>query len=144
MNNFPDSHNEKKVMVFTDGASRGNPGDSGIGVLILDSKGKRKELKNYLGKKTNNQAEYSALILALENLTELTEEEIIIHTDSQLMASQMNEKWKVKDDGLRILYSKAKQLSKQHKKLKIIYIPRELNKEADRLANDAINEYFND
>lgn len=130
--------------VFTDGASRGNPGNSGIGVLIIDNNGKRTELKKYLGKKTNNQAEYSALILALENLSHLKDSEIIIQTDSQLMANQMNGSWRVKDEGLKSLFLKAKKLSNQYNNLKITYIPRNQNKEADRLANEAINEYFND
>ena len=130
--------------VFTDGASRGNPGESGVGVLIIDNDGKKTELKKYLGKKTNNQAEYSALILALENLSHLKGSEIIIQTDSQLMANQMNGSWRVKDEGLKSLFSKAKKLSQEYKSLTIAYIPRTQNKEADRLANEAINEYFND
>ncbi len=141
MNNIQEKNLTK---VFTDGASRGNPGDSGIGVLIIENNGNRSELKKYLGKKTNNQAEYSALILALENLTNLKDSEIIIQTDSQLMANQMNGNWRVKDEGLKSLYSKAKKLCQQYNKLNITYIPRTQNKEADRLANEAINEYFID
>lgn len=144
MSNISGSKKENITRVFTDGASRGNPGDSGIGVLIIDSSGKRTELKKYLGEKTNNQAEYSALILALENLINLKDSEIIIQTDSQLIANQMNGSWRVKDKGLKSLYTLAKKLCEQYSKLSINYIPRTQNKEADRLANEAINEYFND
>lgn len=144
MNKITSSEDKDTIKVFTDGASRGNPGDAGIGVLIINSNGKITELKKYLGRKTNNQAEYSALILALEHLQKTDNKEIIIHTDSQLVANQMNGKWRVKDEGLKELNSQARKLAIKLDNLTVTYIPRNQNKEADRLANEAINEYFND
>ncbi len=134
----------KTTEVYIDGASRGNPGESGIGVLMIRPDGTREEIREYIGRGTNNEAEYKALIAALGHL--LTEEvsEAKIHTDSQLVASQMNGLWKVKDPKLRILHSEAKKLASSLAALEIGYVPRENNAEADALANEAIDRYFND
>ena len=131
------------IEVYIDGASRGNPGESGVGVVIDFGSGEKKEIKKYLGIGTNNQAEYKALITALENLKKYSEEEISIFTDSQLIANQINGLWKVKDSDLSKLFIKAKNYLKKFKKITITHIRREKNKEADRVANEAINEYFN-
>jgi len=134
----------KITEVYIDGASRGNPGESGIGVLIIRPDSSRKEIRKYIGRGTNNEAEYKALIAALDHLLAEEISEVKIHTDSQLVASQMNGLWKVKDPKLRILHSEAKKLVSSLTTLEIEYVPRENNAEADTLANEAIDRYFND
>lgn len=133
----------KNTEVYIDGASRGNPGESGIGVLVIRGDGTRREIRKYLGKGTNNEAEYKALIEALGRLSDEKSPEtgIRIHTDSQLVANQMNGLWKVKDPKLRVLHAEAKKLAASLPRLKIDHIPRERNAEADRLANEAIDVY---
>lgn len=131
----------KNTEVYIDGASRGNPGESGIGVLVILGDGTRREIRKYLGKGTNNEAEYKALIEALGYLSDEKSPETRIHTDSQLVANQMNGLWKVKDPKLRALHAEAKKLASALPRLKIGHIPRERNAEADRLANEAIDVY---
>ncbi|MXW22475.1 MAG: ribonuclease HI family protein [Candidatus Dadabacteria bacterium] len=134
----------KITEVYVDGASRGNPGESGIGVLVIRPDSGKKEIREYIGKGTNNEAEYKALIKALGYLAAEGGPAAKIHTDSQLVASQMNGLWKVKDSRLKLLYSEAKRLASRLPALEIEYIPRENNTDADRLANEAIDRYFND
>ena len=133
----------KNTEVYVDGASRGNPGESGIGVLVIRGNGSRREIRKYLGKGTNNEAEYKALIEALGYLSDEKSRETRIHTDSLLVANQMNGLWKVKDPKLRVLHAEAKKLASRFTGIKIEHIPRERNAEADRLANEAIDIYSN-
>lgn len=133
----------KITEVYIDGASRGNPGESGIGVLVIRPDGSRKEIREYIGSGTNNEAEYKALIAALGCLAAEDSPQVRIHTDSQLVANQMNGLWKVKNLKLGILHSKAKNLASRFPALKIEHVPREDNAEADGLANEAIDRYFN-
>ena len=130
------------VEIFIDGAARGNPGESGIGVLIRITQENNREIKKYLGTKTNNQAEYTALITALESAQDLKDKEIKIFTDSMLVANQINGLWKVKHPEIIPLNKTAKELLKNYKNISIQHIPREQNSEADRLANLAIDEYL--
>ncbi len=126
--------------MYTDGASRGNPGPSGIGVVILDAKRtKIKEVYKYIGEATNNIAEYAALVCGLEEAALLDAEEIVIYMDSELLAKQLNGEYKVKDEKMKILFEKALGILKNFKSFEIKHIDREKNKEADRLANKAIN-----
>lgn len=131
------------VNVYIDGASRGNPGDSGIGILFKDNNDNSKMFKKYIGIGTNNNAEYTALISALEIAMDSGLKEINVYTDSQLVANQINGSWKVKDSDIKILFSKAKELINNFSLFTITHIRREENSQADRLANEAINEYFN-
>ena len=131
------------VNIFVDGASRGNPGESGIGILFRDNNDNLKEYKKYIGIGTNNNAEYTALITALEIAISENLEEINIFTDSQLVANQINGSWKVKDSDIKLLFNKAKSLISNFSHFSITHIRRENNSDADRLANEAINEYFN-
>ena len=130
------------VEIFIDGAARGNPGESGIGIFIVDEKGGTSEIKKYLGTRTNNQAEYTALITALKSAKEHSKKSIQIYTDSLLLANQINGVWKVKNPKIAVLNEEAKKLLKYYKETSIIHIPREENKVADRLANLAIDEYL--
>ncbi len=127
--------------IYIDGASRGNPGDSGIGIVFKNDDSKN--FKKYIGTGTNNNAEYTALITALEIAIESELLKIKVHTDSMLVANQINGSWKVKDPDIRILFANAKKLIENFKKFSITHIRREFNSEADQLANEAINEYFN-
>ncbi|MCD6246555.1 ribonuclease HI family protein [candidate division WOR-3 bacterium] len=131
------------VKLYTDGASRGNPGPSGIGVLAKDETGELIfQHYKYIGTGTNNQAEYIALIEGLKKLMEFyTPEEIdlTVNADSQLMVRQLNGEYKIKNKKLAELKSKIDRLISSFKNVKFVHIPRELNKEADKLANKALN-----
>ncbi|MCL5036905.1 MAG: reverse transcriptase-like protein [Chloroflexi bacterium] len=129
------------LKVFIDGASRGNPGHSGAGVSITDADGGEIfRLKKYLGKMTNNQAEYNALLLALEKLAELGIRNAGIYSDSELIVRQVKGQYKVKNQDLMKLLIKVR--NPWGFTWKISHIPREENKAADRLANEAIDEKF--
>lgn len=132
----------KSIIVFTDGASRGNPGKSGIGVVIKNSEHKTiHQIKRYFPRLTNNQAEYQALITALNYICEKNIKKARFFTDSQLLSNQINGSWKVKHPEIIKLYQDASKLTKKLDKFEISYIPREENSEADSLANSAIDEY---
>jgi len=129
----------KKLSLYTDGASRGNPGPAGIGVVILEGRKKVKELYKYIGETTNNIAEYNALIAGLEEALNLNASEVIVHLDSELVAKQLNGEYKVKDSGMKELFTKTLGILKNFDGFEICHIDREKNKDADKLANKAIN-----
>jgi len=132
----------KKLIINTDGAARGNPGPAGIGVVIKDEKGAVvREIAEYIGETTNNQAEYRALIMALEAAVELKADSVGIFADSELMVSQIKGIYKVKNEGLKPLFDQARELLQKFKVCNIEYLPREKNKEADKLANIAIDKH---
>lgn len=133
-----------KLIAFTDGASRGNPGKAAIGIIVKDDQGNTVVThKKYLGTTTNNIAEYSALLECIEivkNSETFHCTDLVIQTDSELMARQMNGEYKVKDPGLKVLFQKVNAaLTSASFTFAIRHIPRSLNKEADALANEAIN-----
>lgn len=130
----------KKIKVYTDGGARGNPGPAGIGVVIKS--GDKIILKEgkYIGEATNNQAEYQALILGLEQAKKLGAEEAECFLDSELVTKQMNREYRVKDKDLAPLFVKVWNLSLGFKKITFKHIYREDNKEADRLVNEAIDK----
>lgn len=136
----------KKLRIFTDGGARGNPGPAGIGVVIqaydaqLKDYHTKKTIKKYIGEATNNQAEYQALIAALEAVKELGAEEIECMLDSELMVKQLRHEYKVKNRELAELFVKIFNLASGFKKISYQHIRREFNKEADRLVNQAIDE----
>lgn len=131
---------EEMLTVYVDGASRGNPGEAGIGILIATHDGRiLKEVVRYLGKSTNNEAEYHALVAALKEAKDLGATAIKIFADSELMVKQIKGEYKVKSAGLLPLYKEAKALLMWFKRYDIIHISREKNTEADRLANLAID-----
>lgn len=128
------------MFLYTDGGSRGNPGPAGIGIVILDSaKKKIKESFKYIGETTNNIAEYSALILGLEEVMALKANEVVVNLDSELVVKQLNGEYKVKDSGMKELFDKALGMLKNFDNFEIKHIDRAKNKEADRLVNKAIN-----
>ncbi|MDP2656289.1 MAG: ribonuclease HI family protein [bacterium] len=132
----------KKVTTYTDGGARGNPGPAGIGAVVHDLETDIvHEHKKYIGETTNNQAEYKALIMALESAKELSADEVQCFLDSELVVKQMRKEYKVKDPGLQKLFIQAYNLTTAFKKVTFSHIPREKNKHADRLVNEAIDEH---
>ena len=127
------------MRIFTDGASRGNPGPAAIGAIIKDTGGNLiTSISQPIGRATNNQAEYRAIITALEQAINLGVSQVEIRSDSELVTRQINGQYRVKTASLRPLYLKVKQLQGQLKGFAITHIPRQQNREADRLANMAL------
>lgn len=128
-----------RVVINTDGASQGNPGPSAIGATIKDERGRLlASISRSIGRTTNNQAEYRAIIAALEKAVELGASQVEIRADSELVVKQLNGRYKVKKATLRPLYLKASRLLGRFQGVTITSIPRAQNKEADALANKAL------
>jgi ribonuclease HI len=127
--------------IYSDGGARGNPGPGGCGVVIRDQTGKEVfRLKKYLGITTNNQAEYTALLFGLQKLTTVCHpKSIICYSDSQLMIRQLQGIYKVKDAQLKNLFLQIQKLVESIPQVTFKHIPREQNKEADLLANQAMD-----
>ncbi|MCX5710180.1 MAG: ribonuclease HI family protein [Candidatus Omnitrophica bacterium] len=125
---------------FIDGASKGNPGPSGIGVVICRDGETVKNISNFIGNATNNVAEYSALICALQEASVLKAESLKVNTDSQLLHRQIKRLYKVRHPNIVTLFIQAQQLISGFKDFSIINIPREMNKGADKLATLAIKK----
>lgn len=132
---------DKKLIIHTDGGARGNPGPAGIGVAVYNEhKELLREYSDFLGIATNNQAEYKAVILALKKAKELEAEEISFFLDSELVVKQLRGEYKVKNQDLAGLYLEIHNLSVDFKKITYTHVRREFNKEADRLANEAMDK----
>jgi ribonuclease HI len=130
----------KHLTIYTDGGARGNPGPAGIGVVAYDESGEVVfEISKYLGEMTNNQAEYRALIAALEKAGETGAETIEVMMDSELIVKQINREYKVKNAGLAPLFIKVYNLTQSFKSAKFKHIRREQNAAADKLANEAMD-----
>jgi len=129
-----------ELTIYTDGASRNNPGESGAGVYILQDGEPFERIARYLGTTTNNIAEYSAAIIGLEHAVKVGARKVKLFADSELMVKQINGLYKVKNEGLKPLHTKVKGLIARIGSVAVQYIPREQNKEADALANKAIDE----
>ncbi len=128
------------LVAYVDGGSRGNPGPAGYGVYILDENGNELEsLFKNLGIQTNNFAEYSGLIAALDYASTNNFKRVRIFSDSELMVRQINGIYRVKSPILSGLFKKAKSLIGELKDFSMEHVPRSRNKEADRLANLAMN-----
>lgn len=124
-----------------DGGSRGNPGPAAYGVLIRDAKGEIvARLKKYIGRSTNNVAEYYGLIAALDYAESHNVKAIRIESDSELLVKQMRGQYKVKSEDLRPLFERAQKMSKGFESFRIEHVYREQNREADALANQALDE----
>ena len=129
-----------KLTIYTDGGARGNPGPAGIGVVILNSAGKVvKEIGEYIGVTTNNQAEYQALIRGLEIAKKLGTSEIAVVMDSELVVKQIKQEYRVRDKDLQPLFVKAWNLLHGFKKYSIRHVLRGKNKRADALVSQAID-----
>ncbi|OGL66637.1 hypothetical protein A3B21_02920 [Candidatus Uhrbacteria bacterium RIFCSPLOWO2_01_FULL_47_24] len=140
-------------ITYTDGGARGNPGPAGIGVVIYSLKHENiKALKHakedlelvekfgkYIGKTTNNQAEYNALLAALKRVHELGATEVHCMLDSELVVKQLNREYKVRDPDIALIFTKVWNEIINFKKVTFTHIPREKNKEADQMVNEAID-----
>ena len=129
-----------KLIIFSDGGARGNPGPAAAGVVIKNED--KKNVSNfgkYLGAQTNNYAEYMGLILGLEKAKELGATEVEFFLDSKLVCEQMKRNWKVKEPTLQKLFIKAYNLSEQFKKSTFKHVLRDKNKEADSWVNKALD-----
>ena len=129
-----------KLIIYTDGGARGNPGPAGIGAAIYNE-GRQivAAISEYLGVATNNQAEYKALIAALKKARELGAVELDFYLDSELVVKQLKHEYKVKNRDLAPLFLEVHNLSLGFQKITYTHVPRERNKEADRLANEAMD-----
>ncbi|MFH1427945.1 MAG: ribonuclease HI family protein [Patescibacteria group bacterium] len=131
-----------KLTIYTDGGARGNPGPAGIGAVIYDEKKEKiAEVAEYIGEATNNQAEYKAVIAALEKAKKLKAGEIEVYLDSELVCEQLNQRYRVKNKELAPLFVRVWNLSLGFKKISFGHIRREQNKEADLLVNKAIDSH---
>lgn len=130
-----------KLIIYTDGGSRGNPGPAALGVVVGD-----KEYGEYLGEMTNNQAEYRALVFALKKAKQLLgskkceETELEVRMDSELIVKQMNAEYKIKELDLQLLFMEIWNLRLDFKSVVFKHIPREQNKQADRMVNQALDK----
>ena len=122
-------------IIYTDGAALGNPGPAGAGAIITDPKGNIVyRISESLGIASNNEAEYYAIILALEKASDMGLQDIEIRSDSQLIIRQINGQYKVKSPNLKPLFKKVLNLLSNFQRTKMVHISREFNKEADKLA----------
>jgi len=132
----------KRVVIYADGASLGNPGLAAIGATIKDEQGRFvASVSQRIGRTTNNQAEYRATIAALEEAIRLGATEANIYLDSELLVKQINGEYRVKKPALKPLYQQVKQLQSRLENFTIAHIPRQQNKEAHNLAHLALRNY---
>ncbi len=132
----------EKIIVYTDGGARGNPGPAGIGVSIQDGSGVEvANISKYIGETTNNQAEYEALYQALVKIKEmgLTQSAVEVRMDSELVVRQLEGRYKVKDPGLKEQFARVAQVKVEYADLKFTHVRREQNSRADQLVNEAID-----
>ena len=136
----------EKITIYIDGGARGNPGPAALGVLFLGERGQvLKEYSQYLGEKTNNEAEYLALIFAFKKAKALFGKEKIeslpidLKSDSELLIKQMKGEYKIKTPSIQNLFLEAWNLKIEFKNLKFILVPRQQNEEADRLVNRVLD-----
>jgi ribonuclease HI len=129
-----------KLIAYVDGSSLGNPGESGYGIILKDEKENTLEtIGRYIGTATNNIAEYSGLLNCLKIARKYQSDSIKVFSDSLLMVNQLNGNYKVKNEGLKTIFSEIQNfLKKENVQLEIVYIPRDQNRDADRLARRAV------
>ncbi|MHC4114434.1 MAG: phosphoribosylglycinamide formyltransferase [Planctomycetota bacterium] len=129
-----------EIIIYTDGGSRGNPGPSAAAFVLTDSDGKHLDAKGlFLGNATNNIAEYTGIIKALEAAIEIGAGKVTVFSDSELLVRQLKGKYKVKSENLKPLFCRALDLLNKFQNWKVKHVAREKNKEADKLVNQALN-----
>lgn len=129
------------VIIYTDGASRGNPGPASIGIYVTDKESVSFfEHGETLGMQTNNFAEYTAVVRALELANRHGSTEVLLRSDSELMVKQMTGIYKVKSDVIKPLFQRARELCRGFKSVRFEHVRREFNAEADRVANEALDQ----
>lgn len=130
-----------KLIIYTDGGARGNPGPAGIGAVIYDENRRLvAEVSEFLGIATNNQAEYQAIIAALKKAAQFGAQELEFYLDSELAVKQLNREYKVKNKDLAPLFLMVHNLSLNFRKITYTHVTRDRNQEADRLANQAMDQ----
>ena len=136
---------KKAATVYIDGASRGNPGPASVGVVFQGPGGTpAKTISKGIGVATNNTAEYSALIIALQEALMSGVKELDVFTDSELVAKQFSGEYKIKEPSIKLLFLFVNHLKQGFSRLSVSHVPRENNKLADKAANDALDrsEFF--
>lgn len=129
-----------KLIIYTDGGARGNPGPAGIGAIIYNEQMEKVgEIAEFIGDATNNQAEYKAVIAAIKKAKELGAGEVNFYLDSELVVEQLNRNYRVKNSDLAPLFVQIYNISLGFKKVTFKHIPREKNQLADNLVNQAID-----
>lgn len=137
----PSLSTAKLVRVYSDGAARGNPGPAGAGAVITDAQGRILErLGKFLGRQTNNFAEYQGVLLGLTRAHEMGAREVEVYADSELMIRQLGGQYKVKSESLRPLYDEAVRRLREFDRVRLVHVPREMNRDADEMSNRAIDE----
>jgi len=130
-----------RVRLYSDGAARGNPGLAGAGAVLVEPSGQVVDrLGKFLGTQTNNFAEYMGLLLGLRRAKELGVREVEVFADSELMIRQLGGRYQVKSASLRPLYEEALKLLNNFERVKLVHVPREMNRAADEMSNQAIDE----
>jgi probable phosphoglycerate mutase len=132
-----------RLIVFCDGAARGNPGPAGIGAAIFSESGDLlAEVSEGIGIATNNVAEYMAAIAGLERCRDLGADEVTVRADSKLIVEQLSGRWRVKQPTLIRLHGEARALMKAFRRVRFEHVPRERNKVADKLANRGVDAWL--
>jgi len=133
----------RALTVACDGASRGNPGPAGIGVQITDEDGSVvAEIAEGLGETTNNVAEYTAVIEGLARAAELGGTDVLVRSDSQLLVNQLSGRYRVKTAHLVPLHEQVRAQARRFERIRFEHVPRERNREADRLANEGVDAWL--
>jgi len=132
----------RRILIYTDGAARGNPGPAGLGAILRDAKTGEvlAELARFLGIRTNNYAEWTAVEEAVRQALELGASQVDLRMDSELVARQITGRYRVKHADLKPIHARVMAMLGQLDGYTVGHVPRELNKDADRLSNVAIDE----
>lgn len=128
-----------EMRIHTDGGARGNPGPAAYAYVLVQDGARHIEASGCLGETTNNIAEYTALVRALAHAQQLGARRLVVKSDSELMIKQMRGEYKVRNEGLRPLYEEAKALCDAFASVEFQHVPREQNRRADRLCNEALD-----
>ncbi|MDD9899104.1 MAG: ribonuclease HI family protein [Candidatus Melainabacteria bacterium] len=126
------------VIIFTDGASKGNPGPASIGASLVVDEKEVAWISESIGQATNNIAEYTALLEGLRKAQELGYQEVLVKADSELMVKQLNGEYRVKNPDIKVIFLKVQELIKEFDKISFTHVRREFNQRADQLANLAL------
>ena len=128
------------MVVYADGASRGNPGPASIGAVVYDASGREVQtVSRRIGRATNNEAEYQAAIAGLETALALGASQVSLRMDSELVVRQIEHRYKVRNPRLQPMFARVMELRRRFREFDVESIPRAMNKRADELANQALD-----
>lgn len=132
----------RMIEIYTDGASRGNPGPASHAFIILEDGDEIDRGSGYIGKATNNRAEYTAVIEALERVSDITDGEVKVYSDSNLLVRQLSGDWKIKSGKIQKLHDKVKELTENFEGMEFVQVPREnkMTQMVDRMCNEVLDE----